>query len=366
MADRTPANPYDTVPLRLYENKNIRLLEIVRDPSASDSSLVTCNLHVTKPEAVPPYVALSYMWGEDTIMYDIILNGQLFKVRQNLYDFLRTTSLEPELEGRVQYFWIDALCINQRMVSERNHQVAMMGKIYSEASKVLIWLGVGSIDMACFIEALARPDYDHLPPRTHLAMADGGIELLNHNYWTRAWIVQECILAVHLELRCGLTNISAPAERIPKWYYSSNWRGAFEQPNHRRFSIAKEIIARRRNWHKSRGRAYLDPWDPILERSGCSDTRDKIYAMISLMNPGYGIIPDYNKSKEDLFNEIADRSIVFDLNIARNGNVRRMANILELGQGLLIVREKEKKAYDKLMSMMKLRGAVMPPYPWNP
>lgn len=37
--------------------------------------------------------------------------------------------------------WIDAVCINQSDVSERNMQVAMMARIYSSAQLVVVWLG---------------------------------------------------------------------------------------------------------------------------------------------------------------------------------------------------------------------------------
>ena len=37
--------------------------------------------------------------------------------------------------------WIDAVCINQNDISERNHQVLLMGDIYRGATTVLSWLG---------------------------------------------------------------------------------------------------------------------------------------------------------------------------------------------------------------------------------
>jgi hypothetical protein len=37
--------------------------------------------------------------------------------------------------------WMDALCINQEDVIERNQQVYLMGSIYSQAREVLVWLG---------------------------------------------------------------------------------------------------------------------------------------------------------------------------------------------------------------------------------
>jgi hypothetical protein len=43
--------------------------------------------------------------------------------------------------------WIDAICIDQRKekhsTKERNSQVQMMGEIFNEARRVLVWLGTG-------------------------------------------------------------------------------------------------------------------------------------------------------------------------------------------------------------------------------
>jgi hypothetical protein len=37
--------------------------------------------------------------------------------------------------------WVDAICINQDDIEERNRQVKLMAFIYSRALAVLVWLG---------------------------------------------------------------------------------------------------------------------------------------------------------------------------------------------------------------------------------
>jgi hypothetical protein len=39
--------------------------------------------------------------------------------------------------------WVDAICINQQDKVEKTAQVSRMHEIYSAASNVCIWLGVG-------------------------------------------------------------------------------------------------------------------------------------------------------------------------------------------------------------------------------
>ncbi|KAH8816676.1 heterokaryon incompatibility protein-domain-containing protein [Xylogone sp. PMI_703] len=40
-----------------------------------------------------------------------------------------------------RFLWIDAICIDQNNIEERNEQVLLMNKIYSQAEGLLIWLG---------------------------------------------------------------------------------------------------------------------------------------------------------------------------------------------------------------------------------
>lgn len=70
--------------------------------------------------------------------------------RRDVIPYLDTSSKDWMLHGRELYmldtrywefFWIDALSINQGNFLERNHQVNMMGNIFADAAFVLAWLG---------------------------------------------------------------------------------------------------------------------------------------------------------------------------------------------------------------------------------
>ena len=137
---------------------------------------------------------LSYVWGEDQPSHAIILAKQPFGVRQNLWDFLHRAQEED-----IRYLWIDALCVDQGSNSERNHQVAMMGQIYSKAAKVIAWLGVGPTEMVEAVEKIRVGEdnafkYERVLHERVFASAE---------YWRRAWIAQEFVLAQRLEIRCG-------------------------------------------------------------------------------------------------------------------------------------------------------------------
>jgi hypothetical protein len=40
-----------------------------------------------------------------------------------------------------RYIWIDALCIDQTNLSEREAQVSLMGELFRKATTVIAWLG---------------------------------------------------------------------------------------------------------------------------------------------------------------------------------------------------------------------------------
>ncbi|KAL8637086.1 MAG: hypothetical protein Q9226_009162 [Calogaya cf. arnoldii] len=85
----------------------------------------------------PAYEALSYTWGKSPDRHIIFVDGLHFPITPNL-DLALSYLRKPD-EPRV--LWIDALCIDQENLAEKNHQVRMMQSIYSKASRVLIWPG---------------------------------------------------------------------------------------------------------------------------------------------------------------------------------------------------------------------------------
>ncbi len=69
----------------------------------------------------------------------MMLNGKIHRIRQNLHAFLfAVQGNEPPV------LWIDAICIDQSSIQERNHQVTMMGSIYSQAACVYSWRDGGT------------------------------------------------------------------------------------------------------------------------------------------------------------------------------------------------------------------------------
>lgn len=98
---------------------------------------IECTLEVVALNDKPQYKALSYVWGDAGKTKPITVNGQPFAVTENLYN-----GLQRIRDPRGQFtLWVDAICINQADMAERQHQVQLMGEIFSNAVEVVAWLG---------------------------------------------------------------------------------------------------------------------------------------------------------------------------------------------------------------------------------
>jgi hypothetical protein len=67
----------------------------------------------------------------------ILNDGKEHQIRHNLWLAL----LQLHLAEEERILWIDAVCINQNDIWERNHQVGFMSFIYRQAYHVIAWLG---------------------------------------------------------------------------------------------------------------------------------------------------------------------------------------------------------------------------------
>jgi Heterokaryon incompatibility protein (HET) len=164
-----------------------------------------------------PYAALSYVWGKHSTARTIIVNSATLFVTPNLFAALKQFRNPTETVN----LWIDALCINQDDIQERNAQVSLMGEIYRRARVVLMWLGEEGEDSAIAMELLRQlklndrdettpysPEYtnhcrEFLYNRCYEPHWKALVMLLQRPYWTRVWIVQEILLSTNPIMCCG-------------------------------------------------------------------------------------------------------------------------------------------------------------------
>jgi hypothetical protein len=180
---------FQHTPLDLQQ-PSIRLVEVLPpDPSG----YVYCN--VKHANINDEYICVSYVWGPPEDVHCIYLNGQPFRVRRNLLEFLETVSSQsinpkpksPRLDFRqaATSLWIDALCIDQENNGERNHQVQQMGKIFEHAQRVIAWIGKKTAYASLFRYMRDELRNQRFFDANHFIALDG---LCKDVYWQRAWV----------------------------------------------------------------------------------------------------------------------------------------------------------------------------------
>jgi Heterokaryon incompatibility protein (HET) len=167
----------------------VRLLT-VRPGSLTDP--LECDLSCVSLHAQPRFKALSYTWGGVDFKRTIVVNGHKVCITPNLYAALE--HLRDLFSTAV--LWVDAVCINQSDVRERNHQVSQMAMIYAAADEVISWLGepADNSDLAMeFIASYTRSQRDVTRLRASATNRDSGlwlalVSLWSRPYWTRVWV----------------------------------------------------------------------------------------------------------------------------------------------------------------------------------
>ncbi|KAH8634294.1 hypothetical protein IG631_09694 [Alternaria alternata] len=348
---------YEAVPLdRDISSTNIRVIEnLVRDAQGQIScELRTISLkrkdNKRRSQRPESYLALSYAWGPPDAGQSISIDGKPFRVRKNLWDFLNEAcsggiaapglanqlhTMPPSVHtGRITFqgsanrqrsmapiihtespfdqqeqesLWIDAICIDQSRVEERNHQVAMMGKIYSLARKVLVWLGQSTPLIAGLLHNMYGLEVDEnyrLAWKTEIdsfekeRMQSGLEYLCRFEYRERLWVVQEYLLAKDVKIWCGADSVDP--EKI-KWLVYVEFK-----ERHLAESCAIQLLQRRkvRNVHAEQLslKRHLDDFGIRMK---CADVRDRVYGLLALINKEerkkLGIRPDYSLSPLGLF-----------------------------------------------------------------
>lgn len=203
-------NPY--LDHKLDNSKpEIRVLHLL--PGQKDEE-IKGHCRVVNLDDRPAYNALSYVWGNERDKTDILVEGTRVKVTVNLADALKRIRLRhgPLL------IWADAVCINQEDPVEKAHQISLMQRIYSQCTKVMVWMGHIIIKSesgdAAIVAARAAANALHFCADDHLdttiewpgpnpvavsasgeaiTAGDALQALMDCAWWQRIWTVQEIV-----------------------------------------------------------------------------------------------------------------------------------------------------------------------------
>lgn len=264
------------------------------------------------------YSALSYTWGELSEIRWIRLNTKPFHVQSNLLAALKAIRKPNESLT----LWADAVCINQLDVLERGHQVSLMGKVYANAARVLAWLGSESDNSDLAFDYLngmgdePRDDEklseEHEQDSPKVSTNAGGKEqgrsrempkdafraLSQRDYWQRAWIKQEIILAKDIFVYCGTKSTDG---------FSFSWWATLASINdielrwESRFVM--ELFMHQADLRNGKSKT-LEELLQKYNRSQCADFRDRAFALLALASDCAGLerkMVDYTLDRPLLF-----------------------------------------------------------------
>ncbi|KAK4205443.1 heterokaryon incompatibility protein-domain-containing protein [Triangularia verruculosa] len=351
------------------------------EPSNNDETKVdeapplVCRLFTT-PLSNPcqPFKALSYVWGSDATPYSIHVlhtdpDGTTTTLKLPITSSLYTALLHLRDPETSQTLWIDQLCIDQSNNQEKAAQVSLMGKIYSSASQVLVWLGEAKDNSHQLMQLWAavgqemrdigvekyytkegwpilqrildgtNPDdletqQFHAIVKKHAGdfaarIRDGSMTAWFQREWfTRAWVIQEFCMCPDTVFVCGherfevdlmllagqvLSFTTREMMKPPHNVTISELGACAEDPTPHFFSCRK----RRRKYEDKLPDATGDTLFDLMRKMFVGrDTRakvwrDRVYSLLGLAVDGevLGIKPDY----EDLWGEEKTRDIMTDI-----------------------------------------------------
>ncbi|CAG9984233.1 unnamed protein product [Clonostachys byssicola] len=216
------------------EHREIRLLSL--EPSKGGDEPLQLSLYTVPLDCPGGYEALSYTWGDTLPKFDVRVNGFGFQIGGNLHSALRHLRYQDQRRR----LWVDAICINQDDIQEREEQVSIMRGIYGTASSVIAWIGEsdGSSDERAFdfmdkildqihsrvvlnrflaadtaptssefSLAIHKDNMDWIRSVTSLGLVGSPwldlLHLLQRPWFSRVWIIQEVVMATDVTMRCG-------------------------------------------------------------------------------------------------------------------------------------------------------------------
>lgn len=280
-------------------SSEIRLISFSK-PKGKGLSTIKCRMkHVAYHDTLGwgDFAAFSYAWGDSENMKYVWIGDRPFRVTANLYDALvrmqQLKNADNEVSSTIpKWFWVDAICINQASIPERNLQVPRMRYIFGSAKTV-----------CCFPVLPALSVKDQSERRTwiqkltitirsaglgQLSLVDEQRSLFNESpfaaffddpYWERIWVAQEIALASHPV--CILTD-----------GYFLRWRdinvatmvaiATVDRPRRSKAGYLGKPLVQLDLW-RSYGRT-LDVGNhvSIAQAMKASDPRDKVYSLLSL------------------------------------------------------------------------------------
>jgi hypothetical protein len=309
----------------LIEPHSFRVLEL--QPTRKRTADLTIRLLEVSINMPPNFEALSYAWESQSLDQSISCDREALLISATC----KAALLRLRRKTRSRLLWIDQICINQTCVKEKNHQVAIMGEIYSKAKITIVWLGVnprgdellrhlqesGFLEFCRWLSFRYRPRY-HSSSTMRAERSPKPVpvfHILKSIMWfNRMWTIQEVALARQVK-------VLSPVREMDYDRFMNKWMeryGGFSELKDRN-PIVDVIEARAsgRQMVKSEGsEKWKVPWweaewaphDPmqflcLVTASAASHPSDKIFAIHGVMKE-LGVLlpePDYSMDTGEVY-----------------------------------------------------------------
>lgn len=330
---------------KLNSEREIRLLTLHRRLPYFP---VRVSLNTSKLGSNSPYEAISYTWGDAKKNSKILIDGLPFDTTASAFNVLRSRSSI----WRTRVIWIDSICINQDDALEKGQQVALMGEIYRQCSRTIVWLGdyediVMSFGAIGLIRDLVNRSWGSISNlQFHKKMDDAGlffsmfrlpalVKLLSHPWFERVWVVQEVALPKIVHVIYGGQYIEwDDLEKIAGMFTTPEGSALLLNSTATRSALdsianIKNMASIRRDTGLQRSINHIQevvtaigvsnflgkqhdmlPLADLLKRFvhlQSTNPLDKVYALLSLTSDASNrvIIPDYSKTPQLLFTEVS-------------------------------------------------------------
>jgi hypothetical protein len=207
---------YAAVPL---SEGMIRLLSIKAATFTAD--VIECEMVIMPLDEAKEFNALSYTWGKPIFDAQILCNGHRLAIANSLEQTLRVYRRSLGVFNE-RPLWVDAVCIDQSNIRERNAQILLMQRIYASATTVMVDLGEADHTWALGFDVMIKCSRAHhlsdgyrpqeqssydaifssLPPPDHPAWTYY-MNIYSSPWFRRTWILQEVAFAKTAQVRYG-------------------------------------------------------------------------------------------------------------------------------------------------------------------
>ena len=303
----------------------IRLLKI--DPGGAEDPL-SCSLQTFNLSSLPPYEAVSYTWGDNTAKKSIQINGRYFLTFVNAYESL--IELRYPVSSRV--LWIDAICINQHDLKEKEQQILLMKTVYQNASRVVVWLpeprGDADLAVGMLNELHAWYDKGAMTAQSvwklyqSQTMSPGLAALrdvLHHPCWSRVWTLQEAVMGPELVIQLGRHTIlwermyilGDDNTLLYRLFITKPGEGLYSEFGLPQGCGAIRIIRELRDKFMKGREISLLYLLPLCKWRKATNTRDCIFGLCALSNTDkLNLRPDYTSTDQEVLTNAAQKLLL--------------------------------------------------------